>query len=657
MSGNPKDETGEEHKTVIETTLKATASEEELLHARVVSVSSDGEKRRHAALVALTFKVILSVLSVIFEYLGCLALMCLWVGDDDLTADKDYKHVFKRLRNTILRSKGIFVRGCHLTPAVIQAHLRDSGHSTRHIQSMFKPEDKQDVLLAYNLLRDLWSLPPASSSESSRPGYAETREAIRIYGDICYHLVIPYICVDLTLAEQLEHLSSAAHLALALYEPGDRLMPTTLFTDIMMMVKNAYFCVAKAKVDHPDDPFFLVLLGTDRLETLFGILRTMVGNDANLDILQLSLRVTGTTEVANILALHPEWDKAPRRLHLPLITRDMESIPDAADHANPGLWRGEVKPALVSLVTCWKQGRRVIEHKYRWTSEVLQRTEAIPGATILAPQGTLLVRLPLAPDDNEDDGEGPEPSSEAPEPSVEDTTDGLRELEDAAAEVDLDLGSSTALPRQPFPKFVQINGVMTSKARALSQRFKYKKTSTSTDRLRRVASESKYKLSADDNDGLVDDEGPQLTVNDPISTLLECEGKLFLCIGEVKGIFVHSKPVDSVPISLLPEKAVAILYQIVRLTRTTVDDDPTKDNDWRSSLFLSATVRVPGLFVQPINPTVSTRNPGNPCFLFDSDSLMALTASLHDRFTDVQLRAIPHIARTAEYPYRERTGM
>lgn len=111
-----------------------------------------------------------------------------------------------------------------------------------------------------------------------------------------------------------------------------------LFADIMIIIKNVYFCVAKAKADHSHDLFFIILLGTDRLETLFGILHTMVGNDTNLDILQLSLHATGTTEITNILALHPEWDKAPRQLHLPRLSKDMEPVAESADHTNPGAW-------------------------------------------------------------------------------------------------------------------------------------------------------------------------------------------------------------------------------------------------------------------------------------------------------------------------------
>jgi len=117
------------------------------------------------------------------------------------------------------------------------------------------------------------------------------------------------------LSEQLEHLSAAAYLTLALYVHNDvqsQFIPNMLFIDIGIMIKNVFFCVAKVKADHPMQPFFIVLLGTDQLKTLFGILHTMVGNDANLDILQLALRVTATTEVSNILAKHPEWDNGLR---------------------------------------------------------------------------------------------------------------------------------------------------------------------------------------------------------------------------------------------------------------------------------------------------------------------------------------------------------
>jgi hypothetical protein len=113
-------------------------------------------------------------------------------------------------------------------------------------------------------------------------------------------MVFPYVCIELSLSEKIEHLSAAAHLALTLYRLGGKqFIPTNLYIDLMIMIKNIIFCVAKAKIDDPDGEFFIILLGTDRLKELFGILRTMVGNDANLDILHLISRLAGTTEVSN----------------------------------------------------------------------------------------------------------------------------------------------------------------------------------------------------------------------------------------------------------------------------------------------------------------------------------------------------------------------
>lgn len=204
-------------------------------------------------------------------------------------------------------------------PDIIKDHFKSFGLSADHVRSLFNPKDQQDVKLAFDLLKDVWSLP--CESTNCNPGVAIAQEALWILRKTLYHLVFLYLCVNLSLSEQIEHLSAAAHLILALYKlAGKDFIPTNLYIDIMIMIKNIIFCVAKAKVDNPDGEFYIILLGTDRLEELFGILRTMVGNDTNLDILQLASRISGTTEVSNILAKYPQWDRAPRRLKLPVIT-------------------------------------------------------------------------------------------------------------------------------------------------------------------------------------------------------------------------------------------------------------------------------------------------------------------------------------------------
>ena len=218
------------------------------------------------------------------------------VGDDDLTFDKDFKHIFKRWRNLLIRPlRGVVINGHRITPDMTMDQLRSVGLSPNHIRALFNPEDQQDVKLAFDMLKDIWTLPRTSTNQNR--GFLEAREALWNLGKLLYHMFFPYLCVDLSVSEQLEHLSATAHLALTLYKLASTdFIPKNLYIDLMIMIKNVFVCVAKAKLDDPNGEFFLILQGTDRLEELFGILRTMVRNDANLDVLQLVSRLAGSTD-------------------------------------------------------------------------------------------------------------------------------------------------------------------------------------------------------------------------------------------------------------------------------------------------------------------------------------------------------------------------
>ena len=114
---------------------------------------------------------------------------------------------------------------------------------------LLNPDDKQDVRLAYDLLHEIWKLPDASPEAS--PGFQDHRFALQILGELFRNIVIPYVCIDLSLSKQLIYLSFAAHLLIGIWsdeKATTRLMSTQLYVNIMIMIKNAYFCVAKAKV-------------------------------------------------------------------------------------------------------------------------------------------------------------------------------------------------------------------------------------------------------------------------------------------------------------------------------------------------------------------------------------------------------------------------
>jgi hypothetical protein len=112
-------------------------------------------------------------------------------------------------------------------------------------------------------------LVPSPAADAAPLLFTRAREALRICGKLAYNIVMPYICIDLDLSTQLTHLSTAAHLLLDLYLHNNaqtRLMPIPTFINLMIMIKNIYSCVAKAKVEMPGVKFWIILLGTDRLE-------------------------------------------------------------------------------------------------------------------------------------------------------------------------------------------------------------------------------------------------------------------------------------------------------------------------------------------------------------------------------------------------------
>ncbi|KAH9055082.1 hypothetical protein EDB83DRAFT_2521261 [Lactarius deliciosus] len=121
------------------------------------------------------------------------------------------------------------------------------------------------------------------------------------------------------------------------------------------------------KVDNPTANFYLISLGTDCLETFFGLIHTALRN-----------RASGLTEVAAILAEHPKWDYGMRHLSLPVFSKDTQEFTSKADHINPRDWRGNVSVANVNLHTCWLLGWKQAEELIPDTEDIL---DALSGSS------------------------------------------------------------------------------------------------------------------------------------------------------------------------------------------------------------------------------------------------------------------------------------
>ncbi|KAJ7497849.1 hypothetical protein B0H11DRAFT_2384649 [Mycena galericulata] len=546
ISGTDKHEKGPEQARFIQQIM--TAGNHKRIRGnityRTISIASDGEAKRGAALVQKTMNRDLDSDSPIHKLLSPLDLMNFRVGEDDLTADKDYRHVLKTLRNLLMRLKGVKVLGFVIMPAIIKQHLRAAGHSQEQVDAFLNPNDKQDVYLGYQLLKAMWSLPVAPADSS--PGFIRTREALRMFGQLGYHLLMPYIFIDLSLHQQLVHLRR------------NLVYGKSAFGNLMIMIKNVFFCIAKTKIDIPDAEFFIILLGTDRLEVLFGLIRTAIGTDVNVDMYQLSTRASNLTEATIILANRPHWDRSPRRLKLPMIINEAGDISRNADHITPAAWKGDVRVQNINLWTAWKQGRQIAEELVPQGRAILTVCSSTPGVNIFSPLGTSLINY-LDEDVSEDFDIDPSLLSAPHADTPADTVDSLplvplsadsNSTEDSSYTPDGDVEDALAIaePQGKFSPHVEINGKLISKARALSGMMRYRGSRASTDRLKRVAGLPSFNPSMEGT-GMISDSSlgaASLRVGNPVAVVVSCEEQLFLAVAQVNNIKLASSPVQSI---------------------------------------------------------------------------------------------------------------
>ncbi|KAL6299447.1 hypothetical protein BKA93DRAFT_819930 [Sparassis latifolia] len=358
VSGTCKREGAEIHRDLLRNAVDAfrrnVASAE--VRCKLYCIASDGESRRAKALALLTMSHELALSSAIYKLLQPLELFNRLVGEDDLTCDKDWNTFSRDFRNTLLRKSGITMTQHILSRPMIKRHLSDGlDMSSQTCEALLSPNDPQDVVLALRLLNAISMLPPPAPNAT--PIYREARRTLNILGRIYYHLLEAFTNIHLSLVEELIHLSAAAHLILALYTTDKGgFIPAPLLLDVMIMVKNVFFCIAKTIVDNPDGSFWIILLGTDPLENIFALVRTMVGNDSNADQLQFASRATGATQCSKILKEHPEWDRGPRRLHVKPLHQQGDDISAKYDHLNAVSWIGDVTVRNVVLQSQWLQG-------------------------------------------------------------------------------------------------------------------------------------------------------------------------------------------------------------------------------------------------------------------------------------------------------------
>ena len=107
---------------------------------------------------------------------------------------------------------------------------------------------------------------------------------------------------------------------------------------------------------------------------------------------------------------------------------------------------------------------------------------------------------------------------------------------------------------------------------------------------------------------------------------------------------------------MLAEDTVSVSYQMLSLRPATLAEDPDGRYDWRMYMMTKQSFTILGHLLQSINPTTSKTHLTIPFYLLESTVLVALAASLFQSLTVSDLKNVPKLALTKEYPYRQGSG-
>lgn len=126
-------------------------------------------------------------------------------------------------------------------------------------------------------------------------------------------------------------------------------MTGQLYHDTQAMVRALFHCVRQAQQHCPSEPMFLWQVGTDGLENLFALVRTLT-HASNVDAKELADRLGAAVALEEIYNKHPDWAKVSRRLN------------ETLDHMNVLTWEkggpsGNCDVRGVDVTACWKGGR------------------------------------------------------------------------------------------------------------------------------------------------------------------------------------------------------------------------------------------------------------------------------------------------------------
>ncbi|KAJ7022323.1 hypothetical protein C8F04DRAFT_971636 [Mycena alexandri] len=353
VSVTDKTEKAPEQAEWMRTLLACWDEKWERLLGPIFGFASDGESVHRLAMHKLFMQHLLDEDSELWELLGSLLGFNLQCDSKGRVADKDPKHLFKRLCTLLRSAEGILIGDVVINRVMLTQHLLHIENMTLEaINNLIDPSDHQNVPKAVQLLEGIIRLysEPVTGLD---PTLLKGRKAIALLAEILHSLLTPFVDVTLSLSEQITRLAKYAHLVVPIFRHHKTsFMSNQLYADSQTMIKSIFFCIAQQKVldakQGTKSGFYISQSGDDRLELSFSETRCQT-HARNHDSLELADKLSVTADIHQIYNEYPEWDRGHRRLKY----RDGEGV----DHVNPASITGCVLVEEVDLAACWAAGR------------------------------------------------------------------------------------------------------------------------------------------------------------------------------------------------------------------------------------------------------------------------------------------------------------
>ncbi|KAG1796095.1 hypothetical protein EV424DRAFT_1334292, partial [Suillus variegatus] len=331
----------------------------------VWSLATDGDATRHAAGHKLFVKTLLHQDSPLFGTLINMPGLNLFTGDNEVTLDFDFKHIFKheffcycnRCICTLLQSPtGVVLNNGRIINSMMLARYLVwlPAYDEAAVTKLLHPDDPQDVPHAVELILaiiEFTKLQHTTVADSFSTDI-ETRadlQSITLLSALLESIVLPFTNISLSLSEQVTLLSRYSHLAFAVFHAHRRsFMSYQLYYDTQTMTKNSMFCITKQQDLDSHAPFFLGNVRDDPLEILFGRTRMIGGHNSASSYAQALNHLGAAKDIDGVFRRHPELDPGHRRLKL---TRQ-----EGVDHINRDVWKGDIISGRCNLPLAWCNG-------------------------------------------------------------------------------------------------------------------------------------------------------------------------------------------------------------------------------------------------------------------------------------------------------------